>query len=56
MAKPVARIAALGVSALSASTANAQCMSLISPDLSEGGTIADERVFKAAPAAMFLPP
>ena len=39
-------IAALGVSALGASAANAQSMTLTSPDLKEGATIANEQVFK----------
>src|SRR6201994_748567 len=40
------RIAALGVSALCASAANAQSMTLTSPDIKEGATIVNEQVFK----------
>jgi Raf kinase inhibitor-like YbhB/YbcL family protein len=36
----------LGLSLLGASTANAQSMTLTSPDLKEGATIANEQVFK----------
>jgi hypothetical protein len=39
-------IAALGASALGASAANAQSMTLTSADIKEGGTIANEQVFK----------
>ncbi len=46
MTKLAVWIAALGVSALSASAANAQSMSLTSSEIKEGGTIANEQVFK----------
>jgi phosphatidylethanolamine-binding protein (PEBP) family uncharacterized protein len=46
MTKPVAWIAALGVSALGATVANAQSMTLTSPEIAEGATIANEQVFK----------
>jgi Raf kinase inhibitor-like YbhB/YbcL family protein len=39
-------IAALGASALSATAANAQSMSVTSADIKEGATIANEQVFK----------
>ena len=39
-------IAALGVSALGSSAANAQSMTLTSSDIKEGGTIVNEQVFK----------
>src|SRR5260370_36865203 len=39
-------IAALGVSVLGASAANAQSLTLTSPDIKEGATIANEQVFK----------
>src|ERR1700688_5332384 len=46
MTKLTIRLAALGVSALGASVANAQSMSLTSSEIKEGGTIANEQVFK----------
>jgi Raf kinase inhibitor-like YbhB/YbcL family protein len=51
MAKPAVWIAALGVSmlgmsALGAGAAHAQAMTLTSPDIAEGSTIANEQVFK----------
>ena len=46
MTKLAVWIAALGVSALGASVANAQSMSLTSSEIKEGGTIANEQVFK----------
>ena len=39
-------LAALGIGALGATSAQAQTMTLTSPDISEGGTIASEQVFK----------
>ena len=45
MAKPAVWIAALGLSALGASTANAQSMTLTSSDIKEGATITNEQVF-----------
>jgi phosphatidylethanolamine-binding protein (PEBP) family uncharacterized protein len=39
-------IAALGVSALGSSAANAQSITLTSSDIKEGGTIVNEQVFK----------
>ena len=46
MKKLAVWIAALGVSALGASVADAQNMSLTSSEIKEGGTIANEQVFK----------
>ena len=46
MAKPGAWIAALGLSVFGAGAANAQGMTLTSADLKQGGTIANEQVFK----------
>lgn len=46
MIKPAIWIAALGIGALGIATANAQGMTLTSPDISDGGTIATEQVFK----------
>jgi Raf kinase inhibitor-like YbhB/YbcL family protein len=46
MTKPALWIAAFGVSVLGATVANAQSMTLTSPDITEGGTIANEQVFK----------
>src|ERR1700732_3205227 len=46
MTKLTIWLAALGVSALGASVANAQSMSLTSSEIKEGGTIANEQVFK----------
>jgi Raf kinase inhibitor-like YbhB/YbcL family protein len=46
MTRPAIWIAALAASALGASAANAQSMSLASSDIKEGGTIANEQVFK----------
>ena len=46
MKKLAVWIAALGVSALGVSAANAQSMSLTSAEIKEGGTIANEQVFK----------
>jgi phosphatidylethanolamine-binding protein (PEBP) family uncharacterized protein len=46
MTKPAVWIAALAIGALSARGANAQSMTLTSPDLKEGGTIANEQVYK----------
>ncbi len=46
MTRLAACIVALGVSALSTSVANAQSMSLTSSEIKEGGTIANEQVFK----------
>ena len=39
-------IAVLGIGALGSSGANAQSMTLTSPDIKDGGTIANEQVFK----------
>ena len=39
-------IAVLGIGALGSGAANAQSMTLTSPDIKEGGTIANEQVFK----------
>src|SRR5580698_220447 len=39
-------MAALGLSALGVTAAQAQSMTLTSPDIKEGGTIANEQVFK----------
>jgi hypothetical protein len=50
MRKLAIRLAALGVSALGASGANAQSMGLTSSEIKEGGTIANEQVFKGAPS------
>ena len=46
MTRLVVWVAALGVSALGASAAIAQSMTLTSPDIKEGATIANEQVFK----------
>ena len=46
MARLAVWIAALGVTALAANVANAQSMTITSPDISEGATIANEQVFK----------
>jgi len=46
MTKCALWIAALGVSALGSSAANAQSMTLTSSDIKEGGTIVNEQVFK----------
>jgi Raf kinase inhibitor-like YbhB/YbcL family protein len=46
MTKRAVWIAALAIGALSAGGANAQSMTLTSPDLKEGGTIANEQVYK----------
>jgi Raf kinase inhibitor-like YbhB/YbcL family protein len=46
MKKLAVWIAALGVGALGANVANAQSMSLTSSEIKEGGTIANEQVFK----------
>jgi Raf kinase inhibitor-like YbhB/YbcL family protein len=46
MAKLAIRIAALGLSLLSASAADAQSMTLTSADLKEGATISNEQVLK----------
>jgi Raf kinase inhibitor-like YbhB/YbcL family protein len=46
MARLAVWIAAIGVSALGANAANAQSMTITSPDISEGATIANEQVFK----------
>jgi Raf kinase inhibitor-like YbhB/YbcL family protein len=46
MRKLAIRLAALGVSALGASGANAQSMGLTSSEIKEGATIANEQVFK----------
>jgi hypothetical protein len=46
MTKPAIWIAALAASALGASAVNAQSISLASSDIKEGGTIANEQVFK----------
>jgi Raf kinase inhibitor-like YbhB/YbcL family protein len=46
MAKPAVWMAALGLSAVGAGAANAQHMTLTSPDLKQGGTIVNEQVFK----------
>jgi Raf kinase inhibitor-like YbhB/YbcL family protein len=46
MTKPMIWLAALGVSALGASAANAQNLNLTSAEISEGATIANEQVFK----------
>src|ERR1700676_5328750 len=46
MTKSAAWIAALGMSAFGATIANAQSMSLTSPEIAEGSTIANEQVFK----------
>jgi Raf kinase inhibitor-like YbhB/YbcL family protein len=44
--KLVVWIAALGVSALGATVANAQSMTLTSPEMTEGGTIGNEQLLK----------
>jgi Raf kinase inhibitor-like YbhB/YbcL family protein len=46
MIKLAAWIVTLGISVLSLAAANAQSLTLSSPDISEGGTIAREQVFK----------
>src|SRR5476651_2274934 len=46
MTKCALWIAALGVSALGSSAANAQSLTLTSSDIKEGGTIVNEQVFK----------
>jgi Raf kinase inhibitor-like YbhB/YbcL family protein len=44
MARPAVWIAALGVSAFGVNVANAQGLTLTSPDIKEGGTIATEQI------------
>src|SRR4051794_8311720 len=46
MEKLAVRMAALAISAFGTGAANAQSMTLASPDIKEGGTIANEQVFK----------
>ncbi len=46
MTRLAARIASLSLWGLSAGAANAQAMTLTSPDIKEGATIANEQVFK----------
>ncbi len=46
MTKPMIWLAALGVSALGASVANAQNLNLTSAEIKEGATIGNEQVFK----------
>ena len=46
MRKIVLSIALLGIGTLGSGVANAQSMTLASADLKEGGTLANEQVFK----------
>jgi hypothetical protein len=50
MEKLAVRMAALAISAFGTGAANAQSMTLASPDIKEGGTIANERCSRALAA------